>query len=246
MKLNPTHTFALTNFEGTLDFLLHLVQKSEIDIYEVSLQQITAQYLLKFHAHLATTSNVDSNVDRGAEFIATAASLLWLKSKMLLPKHEQLPQSLEEEEIDPRFEIIHYLLDYCRFKDAAKELSQREEHQSAFYVRGTDNPIEVKKHLGIEHLSLQDLALLFQQVVARCSVQSGLINEEEWLVGDKITLIRKLLCELKKIRFEILFSIDKCREELIVTFLAILELMKLGEAGVIKDMAADAIMIVHK
>lgn len=242
MRLNPTNTFALNNFEGTLDFLLHLVQKSEIDIYEVSLQQITKQYLLKLHEHLLTAPSVDV----GAEFIGTAASLLWLKSKMLLPKHEQIAQTLEPEETDPRFEIIHYLIDYCRFKDAAKSLSEREESQSAFYARGNDNPTEIKKNLGIEHLSLQDLAQLFQQVVARAVVHIGLINEEEWLVSDKILLIRKLLRELKKIRFDVLFSSDQCREELIVTFLAILELMKLGEACVVKDMTVNAVMIIHK
>jgi segregation and condensation protein A len=227
MKYATPEIFALENFEGPLEFLLHLIQQNEIDIYEVSLQKITKQYLSK-------QINKDKfDVDSGAEFIGLASLLLFLKSRMLLPKHEQ-PHD-DNEDIDPRFEIIHQLIEYCRFKEAAKELSVREDYQSAFFGRGLDGPYEMKRNLGIEHLTLQDLAGLFKQIVARATLSTGQIQEEEWLVSDKIRYIRQSLNKLNELKFEDLFSVELCRDELIVTFLAVLELMKLGEIQVIKD-----------
>lgn len=230
-------TFTLDNFEGPLDFLLHLIQKSEIDIYEISLKSITDQFLKKI-------KQSDSQFETGAEFIASLASLMLLKSKMLLPTHEQQNSALIEDEPDPRFEIIHQLIDYCRFRDAAKSLAEREARQNAFYERGMDDLRDPQKPLGLENLSLGDLATLFQQALAKAASNKGLVHEEVWRVSDKIALVRQLLGELQKIDFAILFSSDHSREELIVTFLAILELMKLGEACVVKDTATNSVMIV--
>jgi segregation and condensation protein A len=236
MKSIEDHIFALDNFEGPLDFLLHLIQKSEIDIYEVPLHKITEQYLAKLQELISPA------VDGGAEFIGTTASLLLLKSKMLLPKHEQ-PGLVEEEEIDPRFEIIHQLIEYCRFKDAAKELSELEQKQSAFFSRGIENS-ESKKPLGIEHLSMQDLATMFQHVLAKAASHRGIIQEEVWKVSDKISFIQRLLKDLNKIRFDVLFSPVQSRDELIVTFLAVLELMKMGELKVVKETLENVILLI--
>jgi segregation and condensation protein A len=227
MKYRTPEIFALENFEGPLEFLLHLIQQNEIDIYEVSLQKITEQYLSR--------QNIQDkfDVDSGAEFIGLASLLLFLKSRMLLPKHEQPID--ENEDKDPRFEIIHQLIEYCRFKEAAKELSVREDYQSAFFGRGLDGPFELKKNLGIEHLTLDDLAGLFKQIVAKLKTHTGHIQEEEWLVSDKLHYIRVHLKNSGEIQFNDLFNKDLCRDELIVTFLAALELMKLGEILVIKD-----------
>lgn len=235
MKSIEDHIFALDNFEGPLDFLLHLIQKSEIDIYEVPLHKITEQYLVKLQELISPA------VDGGAEFIGLTASLLLLKSRMLLPKHEQ-PEALEEE-IDPRFEIIHQLIEYCRFKDAAKELADLEQKQSAYFPRGIEE-VDPKKPLGIEHLSMQDLATLFQQLLAKASAHGGVIQEEVWKVSDKMFLVRQLLKDLSRIRFDVLFSPMQSRNELIVTFLAVLELMKLGELKVIKETMENAILLI--
>lgn len=236
MKHADTHTFSIGNFEGPLDLLWHLISRQEIDIYEIPLHKITAQYLQKYLSELQA-------VDTGAEFIAMAASLVWLKSKTLLPIHEQQADPTPDEEADPRFEIIHQLMDYCRFKQAAKELSTRELQQSAYYLRGIDNDVEAKKKLGIDHLSLDDLAGLFREILAKTTTKKGLIQEEIWRVSDKIKALRYMLSEESKIGFRHIFSSDKSREELIVTFLALLELMKLGEARVIRDRASNSIFI---
>lgn len=236
MKIVEENILTLGNFEGPIDFLLHLVQKSEIDISDISLREITAQYIQRLQEYL------EPSIDVGAEFVGTTATLLLLKSKMLLPKHEQTPDA-EEEALDPRFEIIHQLIDYCRFKEVAKALKEREEQQGAFYARGINAPPEAKKGLGVEHLSLDDLANLFQHVLAKAASNKGLIQEEVWRVTDKMQLVRRLLSELKQVKFDVLFSSSQCREELVTTFLAILELMKQGEACIVRELETSTIMI---
>lgn len=227
-------TFALENFEGSLDLLWHLINRQEIDIYQISILEITQQYLSR-HKELA------AQLDRGAEFIALAASLTWYKSKALLPKHEQQEEQNQEEELDPQFDIIHHLLDYCRFKQAAKELSEREQKQGAFYLRGVEET-EIKKNLGIDHISLDDLAVIFQQILAKSAPRKGTIQEEEWKVGDKIQYLRKWLAKEQKLEFYVVFNASMSRLELIVTFLALLEMMKSGEAKVAKDLNTVCIL----
>ena len=224
--MKPASVFTLENFEGPLDFLLHLIYQNEIDIYEVPILKIIIQYLER------NSEELENDVDSGAEFIGMASLLLFLKSRMLLPKHEQ-PLNTEED-ADTKFDIIHQLIDYCRFKEAAKELSIREDQQSGFYGRGLEGPYTIQKNLGIEHLTLTDLKLLFQEIANKVNANKGTIDEEVWLVGDKIIFIRKSLV-ISDLLFGNLFSLHISKDELIVTFLALLELMKLGEVLVIKD-----------
>lgn len=230
--------FALENFSGPLAFLLHLIQKDEIDIYDIPIQKITAQYLSKLKELMVPS------VDGGAEFIGTASFLLWMKSKMLLPKHEQ--STGEEEELDPSFEIIHQLLAYCRFKEAAKDLAVREQQQSVFHLRAVGEIPEAKKGLGIEHLSVEDVAELFKEVLKRAPAEKGKIQEDIWRVGDKLKYIRHLFQSQDRVSFKGLFSPEKQRGELIVTFLAILELMKLGEGAVARCQETGEIVIISQ
>lgn len=228
MKTQDAEIFALENFEGPLDFLLHLVRKSEIDIYNVPIQRITEQFLQKLGELM------HPSVDAGAEFIGSAATLLWLKSKMLLPKHD-FEEDLDEED-DPRFEIIHKLVEYCRFKEIAKVMQCKEEEQCSFFPRGvvpTTGDI-IQPSLGIEHLTLDDLENLLNKALAKAS-RKKVIKEEEWRVSDKVTLIRTMMKDTSQVRLDRLFTSDHAHLEMIVTFLAILELMKLGEVMVVWD-----------
>jgi segregation and condensation protein A len=227
MQANQPTIFTLENFEGPLDFLVHLIQKNEIDISEVPIKIITDQYLQK------TTEQLE--IEKGAEFISLAALLILLKSKHLLPREQTEDQLIEEVEPDPAFNLIHQLIDYCQFKEAAKLLAEREAQQQGLFTKGCDEIGDPQKPFGLGHLSLEDLAKLFQQVLVKAKGHYRCIEEENWRVADKITLIRQLIVEQKEIAFTWLFSIDKSREELIVTFLAILELMKLGEVLVIQN-----------
>lgn len=237
MKPSDFNSFNIENFEGPLDLLWQLIQRNEIDIYEINLHHITKQYIEKVN------EIADKDLDQGAEFISAAAALLWLKSKTLLPKSEQQELS-PEDEYDPRFEVIHQLVDYCRFRQAAKELSEREQQQSSFFVRGIEEA-EIRKNLGIGHLSLDDLASMFRDVLSKAQSKKGTIFEEEWQVNDKIILIRVLLSKQESIPFGQLFTAEKSREELIVTFLALLELMKGGEARVAKEISTGTISIIQ-
>lgn len=232
MATKETYLFDIQNFEGPLDYLVYLIQKNEIDIYGVRLSQIVEQFLTLWK---------ETDVDGGAEFIGSAASLVYLKSRMLLPKHEQTVQT-EEEENDPHFEIIHQLVEYCRFKQAAKELTSRE-HTSSFFYRGVESH-EIPRHLGIEHLSLDDLALLFKQAIAKAKGHTGLIQEEEWLVSDKIIFLREKSRLVSHLPFAALIQENMPRGELIVTFLALLELIKLGEIRVGKRQDTEEILLI--
>jgi len=237
MKKQESYQVTLDNFEGPLEFLLYLVQKNEIDIYDVRLQTIADQFIKEIHA---------LDLDQGAEFVGTLASLLWLKSKLLLPKHEQEAQDENHEGPDPQFEVIHQLIDYCKFKEAGRRLVIKEHEQNAYFRRGVQGDIEVKQPLGVNHLSIEDLAGLFQDVVAKAKENSGKVFEENFRVSDKIREIRRLLKTNGSLAFESLFSSRMVRAELIVTFLAVLELMKLSEIAVVKDLQKEGIIIVIK
>lgn len=218
--------FILDNFEGTIDFLLNLIQKEELPIHEVDVRRLTGQFLERLESEKGPA------IDAGAEFVGAAAFLIWFKSKTLLPQHEQ-SENPEENESDPRFAIIHQLLDYCRFKEAAKALEEREVRQSAFYLRGSEGH-ETKMNLGIESLSLEDLASLFKTILAKAEKEKGTIAEEEWKVSDKVAFISRQLEQQPQIAFEQLFHAAMSRLELIVTFLALLELMKRGALRVVR------------
>jgi segregation and condensation protein A len=234
--------FALENFQGPLDLLLQLVNKAELDICDISLHALTAQFI-------PLLEEACQSLDRGTDFITATAYLLWLKSKILLPL-DPVPEATNfNGDEDPEFEVIHQLLDYCRLRDAAKELTKREEQQKNYYTRGNDAPpAPVRKKLGVEHLSLLDLAALFNEVAARApSPQTRReLHEEPWKVADKIAIIRLLISEDEQLPFELLFSTGTSRPELIVIFLALLELMKLGTIAIVRQLDREGVVIMRQ
>lgn len=229
IKNYEQNTLTLNNFEGPLSFLVYLVQKSEIDLSEISVFEITEQYL-QFLASQAT-----HDLDAGADFIDYTSLLIWLKSKMLIP-NESLEEDLLELAEQLPFDILPQLIEYCRFKKVAKELSHREEGRLTRFRRGhIPTPDDFPKPLGIERISLEELQELFKDLLEKSETQKGVIQEEEWRVSDKIHHFRTLLQAKGKVRFIELFSENPCKNELIVTFLGMLELMKIGELDVLKE-----------
>jgi segregation and condensation protein A len=226
---SPPH-FHLQDFEGPLDLLWQLVQSQELNILDIPIVELFRQF------------DSDS-LDQSAEFVALAALLIWHKSKALLPEEAAAEETPLPSDLDAPFANIQYLVDYCRFKQAAKDLSKLEEKQEAFYPRGTDPDAERQKNLGIEHLSLEDLNTLFQQLLKKCASQKSTVYEDRWKVEDKINQFREIFTKQKSVPFITMFTIDQCREELIVTFLALLELMKAGEARVVKNLETDMVVI---
>jgi segregation and condensation protein A len=232
MRVNH-HKFSLNNFEGTLNALYSLVQRDEIHIEDLFLHQITTQFLMYLE------KNEPSQLDEGAEFIGLLSWLLWHKSKALLPK----PLTNESiEESDP-LNLIDSLIEYSRFKEIARELSQMQESQAILFPRGLPSN-EQKKSFGIEHLALEELSSLFNDLLAKAtSKKKEIILEEQWQVSDKIALIRSSLKHNSNLQFFQIFTASPSREEIVVSFLAILELMKLGEVQVVKEKESGLILI---
>lgn len=223
-----TVTLKLPQFEGPLELLSALVQKDEIDICSLVLKDLMDQIAGILDLEL------------GAESLGLAGSLLWIKSRALLPKNEC--ENLPENESNEPFILLERLVEYCRFKEAAGLLSLREERAAESFFRPFVSTEGFKKPLGIEHVSLDELAKVFQVVLEKAKEHRGLIEEEEWRIADKIAFIRKEVQACENILFEELFMHESSREELIVLFLAILELMKLGEIRVVKK--ASKLMII--
>jgi segregation and condensation protein A len=230
--MNNMRTIALklSQFEGPLELLCALVKKEELALSDIEISLIVAQIRQKLDMTL--------DLDLGAESISQIGNLLWMKSRSLLP--EDASKNLVEDEI-PELEIsfLEQLVDYCRFKTAAQKLALFEEKASLSYIRQQRLPDSIKKPLGIEHLSLSDFASIFQKVIHTLRADKELIAEEEWRISDKMDFIRNQFKNQKKIPFELLFSLHYPKPELIVFFLAVLELMKLGEIRITKKIESD-------
>ncbi len=233
MKNVETPSYSLNHFQGSLDLLWQLIQNGELDILDLNVRELIDQFL--------TFDPQEEPLDRGSEFIHWSSHLLFQKSKALLPAYEQKPE--EDEELDPRFEVIHKLVEYCRFKQAARGLVELESQQPGFFFRGGVGGTTQQKPLGVEHLSLSDLASLFQQIASKAVSSTRIIQEEVWKVSDKITLILRRIQTEQEISFFDLFSSRLCKEELIVIFLAVLELMKMGKIVVLKLTESQQIVI---
>lgn len=220
--MRNTPLFTLNNFEGSLELLLYLIQKEEVDVADVTIQELTKQ-LIK----ILEKSGVETN----AELMGLAATLLLIKSQKLLPYEKG---ELEECVEDPRVEIIEKLIEYCRFRDAASTLSTREEEQQSFFPRAA--PLFKKEMTtGLEEVSLDDLKQIMFQMVQKAEKKPQQIQDEQWQIAPKILWLQDRISRLKKIPFEEVFFEGKCREELIVSFLALLEMMKLQELKVVRE-----------
>jgi segregation and condensation protein A len=217
-------------FEGPLDLLLYLIKKDEIDIYDISIARITEQYLEFMEAFKVLDLEV------AGEFVVMAANLIYLKSRSLLPVHVQPPEE-EAEEDDPRWDLIRQLVEYKKFKDAAAQLSQREVDQSNLFSRMPDSPDQLaERPLG--EVSVFDLINAFNKVLKRIGDQSEDLREifeENFTVSDKIDLIMKLTASGVPLKFTELFASAASRSEIVVTFLALLELVRLKQLRLAQD-----------
>lgn len=218
-----TYKVKLEVFEGPLDLLLYLIKKEEIDIYDIPIAKITDQYL----GYIELMKLLDLNI--AGEFIVMAATLMHIKSKMLLPP-DQL-EGEEKEEEDPRAELVRRLLEYKKFKEAAQELSHMESHQKHFFARvgGTEFKDTSSKDEFFE-ASLFDLITAFTKVLKDIPREAfHEVIKDEFTVSEKIHDILHLLVEKKTIFFTDLFKVAKKRAEIITIFLALLELIKIRE-----------------
>jgi segregation and condensation protein A len=235
-SFEASYRIRLEQFEGPLDLLLHLIKKNEINIYDIPMALITKQYLE--HINLMKSLNL---VVAG-EFLVLAATLIHIKSKMLLPSE---PDGEEEEGEDPRAELVRQLLQYKQFKEAAYDLQDRERLWREVYRRApllAATPVE-SEETPLE-LTLFDLMDALQDVVRRVPSKALLeLTADHMTVKDRMNYILERLEESAAVPFEMLFSPTDGRLVLIVTFLGLLELMRLKLVRVFQPEAFGAILL---
>ena len=210
----------LEAFEGPMELLLHLIQVNKIDIYDIPIAALTEQYM----AYLAEMRRFDIEV--ASEFLVMAATLLLIKSRMLLPKTPK--EAEEDEEIDPRDELVRRIVEYQRYKKVSLEMAERAEEESRFVGRA---PAELPVRLAPPHgLSVNDLWEAFRRVLEvkrELTIPEAIVAHEEYRVEDQMQMIveRLLASEDGATSFEDLF-LTGTRDELVATFLALLELIR--------------------
>lgn len=220
-KESKGYKVELDIFEGPLDLLLYLIKRDEIDIYNIPIELVTKQYL----EYLELMRMLDINI--AGEFLVMAATLIYIKSKMLLPPEER-PQEEEEEEHDPRLDLVRQLLEYKKFKDAAGYLHEKEKLQEQIFTRHTSIDIVKTPEMFLEDVGIFDLIGAFKQALQKVeTVGWPDVVEEEFTVRDKVNEIRELLKQNSTFNLTDFFDRMKSRAEVVVTFLALLELMRL-------------------
>ncbi len=227
-------TIRLEAFEGPLDLLLHLIKQEEIDIYDIPIAHITEQYL----EYLQIMK--DLNINLAGEWLVMAATLIYIKSRMLVPQ-EQTGEVLPEEE-DPRTELVYQLLEHQKFKNAAEMLYTREEVENATWNKP---PAEVlEEGSEVVAVTLFDLLRAFNDVIKRFESQRVLeVDQEEITIEQKITDIRTRFIVHDKLLFSSFFTEARSKRHLIVTFLALLELVRLHEVYLFQKKAFEEIQI---
>lgn len=230
-------TIHLEAFEGPLDLLLHLIKKEEVDIWDIPIARITEQYL-EYVKILK-----DLNINLAAEWIMMASTLIYIKSRMLVPQEKK--EESEEESEDPRNELVYQLLEHQKFKNAAEMLYTREEVENAVWNNPPEDALEDANE--IVAVSLFDLLQAFHEVVQRFEEQEVLeLDHEEFTVEQKITDIRNRLLMHDHVLFSALFGEIRSKLHLIVTFLALLELVRMSEVWLYQKKAFEEIRISKK
>lgn len=227
-----SYTIRLKTFEGPLDLLLHLIEKDEMDIQDISVSSITTQYL----TYLQTLRELDLEVT--SDFLVMASTLLAIKARTLLPRPEVTPGVGEEQGPDPREELVQRLLEYKQFKEAAQFLKEQQQIQGRVYTR--PNSIELYQHQWpippLVGLDAQRLLEALQRVLNRVdSVEPPPIKAAEIKVQDMIAqVLRRLVLYPQGMLFDQIFSRQSSRGEIVVTFLAVLELLHTGQVQLIQ------------
>ncbi len=227
----------MDHFEGPLDLLLYFIRRDEIDIYDIPIAQITAEYL-QIVEDMKTM-----NLSVAGEFIMMAASLMRIKSRMLIPRPEL---DEEGEPIDPRTELVQQLVEYQRFKEASGELSMKWYDQSYRHKRSTIQEVEGVDDVGIylRKVDLFDLAQYFKAAMDRMPVITSYeLHQEPVSLDEKKHTILKSFDGDGVLTFNRLLSKCEDKIEVIVTFLAILDLMRLNEISIYQNELFDNIEI---
>jgi len=218
---NSPYKVTLGVFEGPLDLLLHLIREQEIDICDIPIAKVTEQYL----AYLHLMGQLD--LDIAGEWLVMAATLIEIKSRMLLPP-DAVREDSEEEQVDPRLELVERLIEYEKFKSAAEHFREREEERAKVFVRGDgDLDFDLKPILSLEDITAADLLAALQRILADVGEEDvTTVQRRKITVRMRMREIwRRLADGSGKIAFGELFDDAATRTEVVITFLALLELV---------------------
>ncbi len=218
-------------FEGPLDLLLHLIRKEEVDIYEVNLTKLATQFI----EYIEVMRMLDLEV--AGEFLVMASTLMFIKSRELLPVDQQVQVEDEDDGEDPRFELIRQLVEYKKFKDAAAQLQVRELEQENIYPRLPGKLDFATDRAALRpDVSIFDLLNAVNAILKRVNQREDQrdIFEERWSVSEKIEELLKLVSETA-VKFSGLFEGATSRSEVICTFLALLELIRLKQLACLQS-----------
>jgi len=228
-------TIRLEAFEGPLDLLLHLIKTEEIDIWNIPIAHITEQYL----EYLQIMK--DLNINLAGEWLMMAATLIYIKSRMLVPQ-EPAPDAPDEEEEDPRKELVYQLLEHQKFKNAAEMLYTREEVENAVWNKPPSEVLEDSNE--VVAVTIFDLLHAFHEVVKRFEAQRTLeVEQEEITLEQEIADIQKRFLVHDMLLLSTLFGEARSKRHLIVIFLALLELVRLRQVWLYQKKAFGEIQI---
>jgi segregation and condensation protein A len=228
--IKDDYKVVLEVFEGPLDLLLYLIKKDEVDIYDIPIGRVTDQYM----EYLKLMKVLDLNI--AGDFIVMSATLMLIKSRMLLPV-ESRPEMEEEDEEDPRWDLVRQLVEYKKFKDAADHLEDLEVYQENVFGRESEHvDLGAPPDIDMRDASIFDLISALNDALGR--VEEEDIQEifaEEYTVGQKVTYIVQNLKIAKRLSITDLFTGMRSRQEIVCTFLAVLELIKLNRIAAVQD-----------
>jgi segregation and condensation protein A len=230
----------LEMYEGPLDLLLDLIRKQEIDIHNIPIAKITGQYLDYLH-HLD-----ELNIDVSADFLYMAATLIYIKSKMLLPPD---PSAGPEEQGDPREELVHRLLEHEKFKNAAQMLHEKQQIEAHVWSKPDRSLYDSEETEGEIVVSLVDLVRVFQQVLERRQEIANIeLQRDEFSVAQMMDQLRKeLVASEAPVRLVAFFEACPSRRAMIIAFLAVLELVRLQAVLLVQEkMFGEILLRKHK
>lgn len=234
MVPDSDYRIKLQVFEGPLDLLLFLLRKNELNIYDIPIESVTRQYIAALHAMQ------ELDLDLAGEFFVMAATLMEIKSRMLLPKGQHaVDPNAEDEELDPRWELVHQLLEYKKFKEAATELGRlatlRQDLMERYVSALAGDPLD----RPLKHVDRIELWNAFNIVLRRLAEKLvvGEIHDEQVTVADQMEFLLARLRTEKSFLFSRLFAGPVSLRRLVATFLAVLELTRLKQLRLRQDEA---------